>query len=50
MKKDHNKQCKKVNIINTNYEDNTIHNYEEFLKQCRTFMDFSEIYNKKNID
>ena len=47
MIRDHNEECKKFNIIHKNYEDNTIHNYEEFVKQCRTFMDSSEFYNKK---
>lgn len=47
MTKDHNEECKKNNIIISNYEDNTIHNYEEYLKQCRLFMDSFEIYNKK---
>jgi len=35
LTKDHNDNCKKHNIIKRNIEDNTIHNYKEYVKQCR---------------
>ena len=47
MIKDHNEQCKKLNTINTNFQDKAIHYDEEFVKHCRTFMNLPVLYYKK---